>query len=188
MPTRRAFYTIVISFLALHVAFFTPIAAMAQLPSLYPKQEGQVQGQVQQTMPTVTKSAGEGNQYYLGQANELLMRVNVWGRVQKPGQYFVPATTDLITLISAAGGPEARSRLTDVRVVRGGTGNENQVIEVNLKKYLKTGDKRLIPSLKPEDTVIVNGSAWQLFAEVMSVAGSLGLLANVYFLFFVARR
>ncbi|HEY3296653.1 MAG TPA: hypothetical protein VGL38_14575 [bacterium] len=184
MPTRRAFYTVAITFLALHAAFFLPVAAMAQQPSPYQKQEGQVQ----QTTPSVIKSAGEGNQYYLGQANELLMRVNVWGRVLKPGQYFVPATTDLITLISAAGGPEGRSRLTDVKVVRGGTGSTSEVIEVNLKKYLKTGDKRLIPSLKPEDTVIVNGSAWQLFTEIMTVSSGLALLANVYFLFFIARR
>lgn len=188
MPTRRAFYAIIISFLAFHAAFFMPLTALAQQPSPAPKQEGQVQGQVQQTVPTVIKPAGEGNQYYLGQANELLMRVNVWGRVKNPGQYFVPATTDLITLISAAGGPESRSRLTDVKVVRGGTGNTSEVIEVNLKKYLKTGDKRLIPSLKPEDTVIVNGSAWQLFTEVMTVSASLALVANVYFLLFVARR
>jgi len=183
MPTRRAFYTIVITFLALHVAFFMPLTGFAQAPGPF-----QQQGQVQQTIPTVIKSAGEGNQYYLGQANELLMRVNVWGRVQHPGQYYVSASTDLVTLISAAGGPEARSRLTDVRVVRGGSGNTSEVLEVNLKKYLKTGDKRLIPSLKPEDTVIVSGSAWQLFTEIVTVTGSVAIIANVYFLLFIARR
>ena len=183
MPTRRAFYTIIITFLALHVAFFMPVAGFAQGPGPY-----QQQGQVQQTIPSVIKPAGEGNQYYLGQANELLMRVNVWGRVMHPGQYYVPASTDLVTLISAAGGPESRSRLTDVRVVRGGSGNTSEVLEVNLKKYLKTGDKRLIPSLRPEDTVIVNGSAWQLFTEAMTVTGSVAIIANAYFLFFIAKR
>jgi len=186
MPTRQAIFAVIITFLALHVAFFMPVVALAQTSITHP--EGPTPGQVQQTIPIVTKAGGEANQYYLGQANELLMRVNVWGRVLKPGQYFVPATTDLITLISAAGGPEARSRLTDVKVVRGGTGASSEVIEVNLKKYLKTGDKRLIPSLKPEDTVIVNGSAWQLATEIISVSSGLALLANVYFLFFIAKR
>jgi hypothetical protein len=130
---------------------------------------------------------GEGNQYYLGQANELLIRVNVWGRVQKPGQYYVPATTDLITLISAAGGPMERSRLSDVRVVRGSKGSENDVIIVNIRKYLKTGDKRLIPDLKPEDTVIVSGTVWQLVADVVGVVGGLALIATAYYNFAVRK-
>jgi len=185
MPNCRIVYIVAVSFLAFHVALFLPITAIAQTTPTYPTQQ---EGRVIQNAPPPIKAVGEGNQYYLGEANELLMRVNVWGRVERPGQYFVPATTDLITLISAAGGPQARSRLTDVRVVRGGTGNSSEVIEVNLKKYLKTGDKRLIPSLKPEDTVIVSGSAWQLLTEVLTVAGGLALIANVYYLVFIAKR
>jgi hypothetical protein len=179
MGTRRAVYTVIIAFLTFHVGLFVPVQALAQLSTM------QTQGEVKQA-PPIIQTVGEGNQYYLGQANELLIRVNVWGRVLRPGQYYVPATTDLITLISAAGGPEARSRLTDVRVVRSGAaGAENEVFEVNIKKFLKTGDKRLIPALKPDDTVIVGGSAWQVFADVMQVMGSVALIANVYYLFVV---
>jgi hypothetical protein len=181
MQMRRAYRSILLTFLAFYVGLFLPLIATAQ-PNPYAKQEGQV---IQNT--PVIQSVGEGNQYYLGQANELLIRVNVWGKVLRPGQYFVPATTDLITLISAAGGPIAKSRLTDVKVVRGGQGSQSEVIEVNIKKFLKTGDKRLIPALKPEDTVLVEGSAWQLFADIMSVAGNLALLANVYYFFFIAK-
>ena len=125
----------------------------------------------------------------MGQSNELLMRVNVWGRVLRPGQYFVPATTDLITLISVAGGPEDKSRLTDVRVVRaGGNGQEGDVLDVNVKKYLKTGDKRLIPSLKPEDTIVVHGSVWQLIGDVVTVAGQAAIIAQAYYFFFIRRN
>jgi hypothetical protein len=179
MHSRRGLFTLAITLLTLHVALLMPLLALAQNS---PYQ----QGQTQQTTPVI-QSVGEGNQYYLGQANELLMRVNVWGRVLKPGQYFVPATTDLITLISAAGGPIPKSRLTDIQLVRGTADGTNEVIQVNLKRYLKTGDKRLIPSLKPEDTVIVSGSTWQLFADVMQVVGNLALVANVYYLFVIRR-
>jgi hypothetical protein len=183
MGKRQAVLTVVIAFLAFHVGLFFPIQqGYAQLST------SQKPGEVKQT-PPVMQTVGEGNQYYLGQANELLIRVNVWGRVLRPGQYYVPATTDLITLISAAGGPEARSRLTDVKVVRSGlAGAENQVFEVNIKKFLKTGDKRLIPALKPEDTVIVGGSAWQLFTDIMQVMGSVALIANVYYLFVIRKN
>jgi hypothetical protein len=168
---------VAIILLTIHVALVMPAVGLAQVPYQ--------QGQIPQNVPTVIK-VGEGNQYYVGQANELLMRVNIWGRVERPGQYFVPATTDLITLISAAGGPKTQSRLTDITVVRPIKDGDNQIITVNVKKYLKTGDKRLIPDLKPEDTVVVNGSIWQLFGDVVDVVSKLAIVANVYYFFFLA--
>lgn len=132
------------------------------------------------------KRVGEGSKYYLNEANELLIRVNIWGRVQRPGQYYVPAETDLVALMSLAGGPSARSRLSDVKVVREEDSGEQDVITVNVRKYIKTGDKRLIPDLKPEDTIVVHGSAWQLVSDVASVASQLAIVANVYYFFFLA--
>ncbi|MFZ5432956.1 MAG: hypothetical protein ACOZB3_04195 [Calditrichota bacterium] len=176
MRKRNPIYFFAVTFLALHVALFTPLAALAQ--------DTQQQGQVPQNVPII-RQVGEGNQYYLGEANELLIRVNVWGRVLRPGQYFVPATTDLITLLSAAGGPASRSKITDIRVVRADRNGQGEVIDVNVKKFLKTGDKRLIPDLKPEDTVIVSASTWQLVTEILTIGGSVALIANAYFLIFV---
>jgi len=178
MRKRRSFYTVAVTFLAFYVALFLPIVVIAQEP--------QQQGQVRQTVPVI-RQVGEGNQYYLGEANELLIRVNVWGRVARPGQYFVPATTDLITLLSAAGGPQGRSRISDIRVVRADKTGQGEVLVVNVKKYLKTGDKRLIPDLKPEDTVIVSASTWQFVTELLTVAGAIGLIANAYYLIFVRK-
>jgi len=179
MHRSRAGYTVGVSLLAFHVALFVPLAAMAQETR---------QGMVRQTVPVI-QQVGEGSQYYLGQANELLIRVNVWGRVLRPGEYFVPATTDLITLISAAGGPVPKARLSDVQVVRmSAAGQEGEVIEVNLKKYLKTGDKRLIPALKPEDTVIIHGSVWLLVADIAQVVSAVAVVGSVYYYFWVTRR
>jgi hypothetical protein len=183
MRSRGIFYTVAITFLAFHVALFMPTLGFAQ------QQQGQViqTGQIIQNRPPV-QAVGENNQYYLGQANELLIRVNVWGRVLRPGQYFVPATTDLITLISAAGGPIDRSKLSDVKVVRSGIGTSAEIIEVNLRKFMKTGDKRLIPDLKPEDTVIVSGSAWQLVVDILAVAGNVALIATAYYNFIIRKN
>jgi hypothetical protein len=177
MQVHPILKSLVLALFAFYVALIVPACAMAQTTT---------QGQIPQTIPTI-RAVGEGNQYYLGQANELLIRVNVWGRVHRPGQYFVPATTDLITLISSAGGPQDRSRISDVRVVRGGVGPQAEVIEVNLKKYLKTGDKRLIPDLKPEDTVIVSGSAWQLIADIFQVTAGVATIATAYAIIFIKR-
>jgi len=130
---------------------------------------------------------GQASQYYLGATNELLIRVNIWGRVLRPGQYFIPSTTDLITLISVAGGPQNKSRLDNVRIVRNREDGPNVII-VNIKKYIKTGDRRLIPSLEPEDTIILSGSTWQLASDVVKVISQLAIVANVYYWFFVAKN
>jgi polysaccharide export outer membrane protein len=123
-------------------------------------------------------------QYYIGTEGELLIKVNIWGRVRQPGQYFVPSNTDLITLISVAGGPAEKSRLDNVRIVRN-TESGSEIIIVDIKKYLKTGDQRLIPVLKPEDTIIMSGSIWYVISNVVTVVAQLAIVANVYYFFFV---
>jgi len=178
MIPRSRFAKLLVWFLIVQVGLVLPLVAAAQ-----PYQQGRVPSSVPQA-----RRVGEGSQYYLNEYNELLIRVNIWGRVRSPGQYFVPATTDLITLISVAGGPQDRSRLTDIKVVRQSETGDNEVIVVNVKKYLKTGDKRLIPDLQPEDTVVVHGSAWQLIADVVQVVSQLAVVASVYYFFFVADR
>ncbi len=139
------------------------------------------------TPVNLPRNVEPGAQYYIGDENQLMMMVNVWGRVEKPGQYFVPSDTDLITLISVAGGPASKSRLDNVRLVRAGsTGSD--VVEVNIKKFLKTGDKNLIPDLRPEDTIIVSGSMWYVFSAVVQVVAQLAIVANVYYLATLASK
>lgn len=140
------------------------------------------------TAAALPKEIERGAQYYIGDENQLMMKVNIWGRVEKPGQYFVPSDTDLITLISVAGGPADKSRIDNVRVVRIGTSGEEQVINVNIKKYLKTGERTLIPDLKPEDTIIVSGSMWYILTTVVQVVSQLAIVANVYYLASLAAK
>lgn len=59
-----------------------------------------------------------GALYYLGEQDELLIKVNIWGFVERPGQYMVPTGTDLISLISFAGGPREQAKLNKVKLIR----------------------------------------------------------------------
>ncbi len=136
----------------------------------------------------IPKAIARGAQYFIGDENQLMMKVNIWGRVETPGQYFVPSDTDLITLISVAGGPADKSRIDNVRVVRIAASGAEEVIEVNLKKYLKTGDRALIPDLNPDDTIIVSGSMWYIFTTVVQVVSQLAIVANVYYLASLASK
>lgn len=177
MQLHMIFRHLIVWTLITLIGFVIPTVVLAQ-------GSGYTEGRVRSDR-IFAQRVGEEGQYYLNEYNELLIRVNIWGRVRAPGQYFVPATTDLITLMSIAGGPDQRSRLSDITVVRDSKTGESEVIQVNVKKYLKTGDKRLIPDLKPEDTVVVHGSAWQLIADVVQVVSQLSVVATVYYYFFI---
>jgi hypothetical protein len=97
----------------------------------------------------------------MGETEQLRIYTYIWGRVQKPGLYIVPDDTDLLALLSLAGGPTEDAKLSKIRIVRTGTGgNDNEVMWINLEKYLDSGDMSKIPVLMPGDTVIVSGTTY----------------------------
>lgn len=152
----------VIRFLLLMCALLLPVHAFAQV------------------LPGEGDPAGEGSraaQYFLGDRNAIYITVNVWGKVHKPGQYNVPSGTSLLTLLSAAGGPTSFSRLDNVRVVRL-VNQREEILEVDVRRYLKTGDISLIPEIKPGDTVVVSGSAYNWVASAVDVVAKVGILLN----------
>ena len=122
-----------------------------------------------------------GAQYFLGTEDELLMKVNIWGFVNKPGQYMVPSETDLISLISYAGGPSKGAKLSKIKIVHGNSKKE-EISEINVKKYLDNGEESLIPRLQPGDTIVVSGSKWHHVNSFVEFTTKIALLAQVYYL------
>lgn len=60
-----------------------------------------------------------GSEYVSGDfSHPVLMQINLWGGVTKPGIHYVPVHTDLITLLSYAGGPTDRAELGEVVIKR----------------------------------------------------------------------
>jgi polysaccharide export outer membrane protein len=165
--------------------------------------------------------SNRGAQYFLGEQDELLIKVNIWGFVRKPGQYLVPKNTDLISLISFAGGPLEQAKIKKVKIIRDGeTASSNtpsssngrfnqnetmlasrsdnlslnksspqpQVIEVNIKKYIETGQQALIPELRPGDTIIVPGNTLHFLGKAMDFVSKFAVIAQVYFWIDIANR
>jgi polysaccharide export outer membrane protein len=159
-----------------------------------------------------------GAQYFLGAQDELLIKVNIWGFVRKPGQYMVPKDTDLISLISFAGGPLEQAKINKVKIIRAPEfngapqsqrPNQNdllvasqsnnielnklassgqQVIEVNIKKYIETGRQALIPELRPGDTIVLPGSTFHFLGKALDFASKFAVIAQIYFWVNVADR
>ena len=152
------------------VMFFSLSALAQQRPSSSPRLQFQ----------------NRGAQYYIGAEDELLIKVNIWGFVKLPGQYLVPSDTDLISLISYAGGPLEQARINKVKLIRTmGTNSGERVIEVNVKKFLETGDMSLNPQLMPNDTIIVHATTYHWVLKGLDFVAKLGSIT--YFAYFAIR-
>ena len=114
-------------------------------------------------------------QYILGSGDVLLISVNLWGHVLKPGMYSVPSSFGIIDLLSSAGGPLKTARLNDVRIVR----KNQEVITVNIEQFIKTGNQDLLVPLQPGDIIIVSGSISDIFVRVVQVMANIAIILNV---------
>jgi hypothetical protein len=83
----------------------------------------------------------------------ILMPVNLWGAVGKPGIHHVPTQTDLVTLLSLAGGPGADAEIDHITIKRRFSGEE-QVIRVDADDILNKPGVRS-PVLEANDIIIV---------------------------------
>lgn len=127
---------------------------------------------------TQTQFSDRPAQYILGSGDILLVNVNLWGHVQRPGIYSVPSSYSLIDLISSAGGPLSTARLNDVRIVR----KDQEVLKIDIEKFLKTGDITLLPILQPGDTIIVAGSIQDIFTQIVGLFRDIAIIVNVFIL------
>ncbi|MBN1780650.1 hypothetical protein JW948_05950 [bacterium] len=127
-------------------------------------------------------------QYYLGEDDELLVPVNIWGFVRLPGQYFVPNNTDLISLLSFAGGPSEDAKISNIRIIRNDARQGNSVWNVDVKKYLETADERLIPNLRPGDTVIVSGTTFHWISRFFEFVARLATIAQIFYFVAIAQN
>ena len=143
------------------------------------------------------------SQYILGDKDQILIKVNVWGFVQSPGQYLIPRHTDLISLISFAGGPREGANLTQVKIIReaevknnsrdgngnnGGGDSRAPIYTINVKEYLQTGRTDLIPTLEAGDTILIPQSFGNKFKNFLGVTSVVGLLAATATLVLVFER
>ncbi len=107
------------------------------------------------------------------ETGEVLMSVHVWGCVNVPGTQLLPAGSDLVAALSAAGGPSADADLTEVRMVFDSTESI-----YDLESFLM-GEGPPVPSLVPGVTVYVPRSTSDWWKEALDVAYKLLVTANL---------
>ena len=126
--------------------------------------------------PEIQNDTENGQARYIidQETGQLMMKIRLWGEVKNPGVILVPSESDLIEIISHAGGPTSMSRLSKVQVIRNTPQNgEEKILTVNIEEFLETGDASIIPKIYPEDTIIVKSSLWRMVSSstvIISIA------------------
>jgi protein involved in polysaccharide export with SLBB domain len=143
--------------------------------------------------------------------------VHIWGEVGQPGEYRVSDGTDILGIISKAGGPTQFSRLSKVRLTRtlqdvlalhqmphlssngdassdkSGTHNlqlksHQRVVEIDVSRYLKQHQKvQPLPMLQSGDIVFIPRNRWSTWRTVASIIRDVAIVANAYYWFQIAK-
>ncbi|MCI0707127.1 MAG: SLBB domain-containing protein [Ignavibacteriae bacterium] len=133
----------------------------------------------QSGLAPVLPTASAASYYYIAKPGELTMQVNIWGFVQKPGRYEVSSSTDLVQLISFAGGPLQYADLSDVkltRVYRGDSTSQPETFIINLEQLEDLSPTDLV--LYPGDTIHIEHSAWISFRDAFGAFTTLALITT----------
>ncbi|MCS7014365.1 MAG: hypothetical protein RMI34_05495 [Chloroherpetonaceae bacterium] len=128
--------------------------------------------------------------YFFGQEQGILIDVNLWGQVGRPGKYYVPYATDLVSLLSIAGGPATTAKLDDIRIIRyarADTAVIEKVVRVDVEKFIETGEQSF-PALLRGDTVIVPGGPISVLNTIVTITNAVFSIVNAIFLIVILNR
>jgi hypothetical protein len=141
------------------------------------------QAMAQLEMGATHSGASSAAYYYISKPGEITMSINLWGFVRNPGRYEVPISTDLVQLLSYAGGPLADADLGSVRiarVVRGVDAIRTVEFTVNLNHLDRLDDKAR--KMEPGDTIFIERTALSVadfFNIITTTAVVTAAIANV---------
>lgn len=141
--------------------------------------------QVDQLNMATRMMSGRSVNYYYAKPGDITITVSIWGFVQRPGLYEVASSTDLVNLISLAGGPNTYAKLNDVEVVRTKKNKDGSYLRrrfhVDLSKLTKLKEDQI--ELKPGDVIYVNHTRWYTVKEIFSVTSGIAILTtSIYYI------
>ena len=122
-------------------------------------------------------------EYFLDPATQKLsIEVHLWGEVTRPGIYRVPLGTNMIELISQAGGPTEFSNLSKVKLTHKGPSGSSRTETVDLARYADGKASAPIPILGPGDLVTVPRNVRYAWESTIRLVGDVVTVANLFYL------
>ncbi len=137
---------------------------------------------------TTHARAQEGDRYSVGGERRLEIWVHVLGEVKNPGEFRVPDTTDILELISRAGGPTDLAKLSAVRLTHAEAKDAPRVLVVDLDAFLKQSVAAPLPPLLPGDVVVVPRNAMSKWKSAAGIFRDVSVVASAYFLYLRATK
>ncbi len=139
----------------------------------------------------------ESEKYYFGEPEDLQIKVFIMGEVKEPGEYRVSDNTNLVELISKAGGPTEFSDLNEVTVTRSKATllansdsvdrvlnkKSKQILKFNVNNYLKKQNTPYPPKLFPGDVIMVPRNKWHKWRNFATIIRDISVIASAYFLY-----
>lgn len=117
---------------------------------------------------------GTAEYVYRNEPEEVLMPVFLMGSVARAGLYHIPPKTDLITLLTLAGGPTNDALLSETLIKH----QSNKVTEIDIQRLLKKPDLRS-PSLANNDVIYIAAKEPVISNNTILVIGVIASIVGI---------
>jgi protein involved in polysaccharide export with SLBB domain len=118
---------------------------------------------------------------------ELRISVNIWGYINYPGRYEIPISTNLIQLVTLAGGPKTHALMDEILIYRVTADGRRILVEVDLEDPENINEAEVI--LRNEDTIVIDYSAIVTWNQIFTIiATPLAVAASILVLVREASR
>jgi hypothetical protein len=107
-------------------------------------------------------------------------KVHIWGEIKNPGVYELPAGTDIIDLVSQAGGPTEYADINNITIAHRAT--KPKIEKINLNKYLVKSDSSSLFVLEEGDVVRIPQNWWYKWRTLATITAGITTVANLYYL------
>lgn len=122
-----------------------------------------------------SKPRMSNNLYGTDPSGHVYININVIGHVASPGSHKIYEGTDILTILSTAGGYLPGSKLDKILIYRRG----EQEMEFNLIEYMNNG-KHLDIDFMPNDTILIKQSSGSMIFSKIGFLNTIISLINLY--------
>ena len=120
--------------------------------------------------------------YLTDEKGNIMMYVNIWGHVERPGHHLVYEGIDLATLMSVVGGPKSGANMKKIRVYREIPEEDGTLVyHLNFEKFVSSGDRSEFIRIKPNDTIIIPEKISNYILTQVGTVNTFLSLFNLYF-------
>ena len=132
--------------------------------------------------PTFSDFQISSERYLTDKKGNIMMYVNIWGHVGKPGHHLVYEGIDLATLMSVVGGPKSGANMKKVRVYREIPEEDGTLVyHLDFEKFVSSGDRSEFIRIKPNDTIIIPEKMSNYILTQVGTVNTFLSLFNLYF-------